>query len=100
MGYIPLKIKNIKEIRSYYGLPRSLIFGHSLAVQWLGLSAFTAVAQIQSLVGEARSPKATWHSTPHPPHKKSPISMLYWLKDGQILEAVHEDFYFQNNQFE
>ena len=26
-------------------------------VQWLGLGAFTAVAQVQSLVGELRSPK-------------------------------------------
>ena len=39
---------NIKELR----------FGNSLAVQWLGLSAFTAVAQVQSLVGELRSPQA------------------------------------------
>ena len=31
--------------------------GNSLAVQWLGLGAFTAVAQVQSLVGELRSCK-------------------------------------------
>ena len=31
--------------------------GNSLAVQWLGLGAFTARAQVQSLVGELRSRK-------------------------------------------
>ena len=30
---------------------------NSLAVQWLGLSAFTAVARVRSLVGELRSCK-------------------------------------------
>ena len=33
------------------------MLGNSLAVQWLGLSAFTAVAQVQSLAGELRSHK-------------------------------------------
>ena len=32
--------------------------GNSLAVQWLGLNAFTAGAQVQSLVGELRSCKS------------------------------------------
>ena len=31
--------------------------GNSLEVQWLGLGALTAVAQVQSLVGELRSCK-------------------------------------------
>ena len=31
--------------------------GNSLAVQWLGLGAFTAGAQVQSLAGELRSQK-------------------------------------------
>ena len=31
--------------------------GNSLEVQWLGLSAFIAVARVQSLVGELRSCK-------------------------------------------
>ena len=31
--------------------------GNSLAVQWLGLGAFIAGAQVQSLVGELRSHK-------------------------------------------
>ena len=34
-----------------------LTFRHSLAVQWLGLSAFTVVAHVQSLIGELRSHK-------------------------------------------
>ena len=34
-----------------------LQIGSSLAVQWLGLGAFTAVAQVQSLVEELRSHK-------------------------------------------
>ena len=31
------------------------IFGNSLSIQWLRLSAFTSGAHIQSLVGELRS---------------------------------------------
>ena len=31
------------------------VIGNSLAVQWLGLNAFTATARVQSLVGELRS---------------------------------------------
>ena len=34
-----------------------MVAGNSLSVQWLGLSAFTAVAQVQSLVRELRSCK-------------------------------------------
>ena len=37
---------------------------NTLTVQWLGLSAFTAVAQVQSLVGELRLRKR------HGPAKK------------------------------
>ena len=33
---------------------KSPALGNSLAVQWLGLGAFTAVTGIQSLVGELR----------------------------------------------
>ena len=33
------------------------LLGNSLAVQWLGLGAFTAGAQVQSLVGKLRSCK-------------------------------------------
>ena len=32
-------------------------WGNSLAVQWLGLRAFTALVQVQSLVGELRPRK-------------------------------------------
>ena len=31
--------------------------GNSLMAQWLGLGAFTALAQVQSLLGELRSHK-------------------------------------------
>jgi len=34
-----------------------IVTGNSLVVQWLGLTFFTAVAWIQSLVGELRSYK-------------------------------------------
>ena len=34
--------------------------GISLEVQWLGLSAFTAVAQVHSLIGELRILQALW----------------------------------------
>ena len=34
-----------------------ITIGNSLAVHWLGLSAFTAGARVQSLVGELRSRK-------------------------------------------
>ena len=36
---------------------RIKFLGNSLAVQWLGLGTFTAVAQVQSLVRELRSRK-------------------------------------------
>ena len=46
-------IKTVQE-----GLPYSQEFGrNSLVVQWLGLSAFTAVVWVQSLVRELRSCK-------------------------------------------
>ena len=35
-------------------------YGISLEVQWLGLSAFTAMAQVHSLVGELRILQALW----------------------------------------
>ena len=43
----------------------------SLAVQWLGLGAFTAVAQVQSLVGELRSCKLHGMARPKKKKKKS-----------------------------
>ena len=36
---------------------RKCFLGNSLVVQWLGLGAFTAVAQVQSLIGELKSHK-------------------------------------------
>ena len=50
---------------------QNFIPGNSLAVQWLGLSAFTAGAQVQSLMGELRSRK------PHGVAKKKKISLLF-----------------------
>ena len=38
-------------------LEDSKLFGSSLAVQWLGLSTFSAGAQVQSLVGKLKSHK-------------------------------------------
>ena len=34
---------------------KKVILGNSLMIQWLGLSAFPAVTQVQSLVRELRS---------------------------------------------
>ena len=41
-----------------------IFLGNSLVVQWLGLGAFTAMAWVQTLVGELRShfPQATQRS--------------------------------------
>ena len=44
--------------------------GNSLAVQWLGLGAFTEVARVQCLVGELRSHK------PHGVAKKKPKRII------------------------
>ena len=41
---------------------KNCIVGNSLTVQWLGLGAFTAVAQVQSLVRELRFPQVMRHS--------------------------------------
>ena len=41
----------------FYRLRKLKLRGNSLVVQWLGLSTFTAGAQVQSLVGELRSCK-------------------------------------------
>ena len=43
--------------------------GNSLAVQWLGLSTFTARAQVQTLVGELRSHKPCCAAPPTPQKK-------------------------------
>ena len=45
--------------------------GNSLAVQWLGLGAFTARAQVQSLVEELRS-----HKPPGQERKKKVVSTV------------------------
>ena len=52
--------------------------GNSLAVQWLGLTAFSAVARVQSLVRELRS-----HKTRVRPKKKPQLYMIqqshFWV---------------------
>ena len=54
-------------------------------VQWLGLGAFTAVAQVQSLVGELRSckpcgatkkKKKKFLYPPNPPDPETPPSLV------------------------
>ena len=65
---------------------------NSLVVQWLGLSAFTAGAQVQSLVRELRSRKKKSTLAPAPPHPSdslhsislvsvplSPLKILYYF---------------------
>ena len=47
-------MKNGREELGIFGYYRKLS-GNSLVVQWLGLGAFTAGAQVQSLAGELRS---------------------------------------------
>ena len=44
-------------IGKYKGDIKTADLGNSLVVQWLGLCAFTARAQVRSLVGELRSRK-------------------------------------------
>ena len=47
----------LKTLMMRLALLRRCYRGNSLAVQWLGLSAFTAGVRVQSLVGELRSCK-------------------------------------------
>ena len=58
------------------------ILGDSLADQWLGLSAFTATAWVQSLVRELRSHK--WHS-----QKKEGGDFSFALWECPSLEETH-----------
>ena len=48
---------NISDFNFVLNIFRIRKLGNSLAVRWLGLHAFTAVARVQSLVGEIRSHK-------------------------------------------
>ena len=50
---------------------RSLTGGNSLVVQWLGLGAFTVMAQVQSLVRELRSCKLCGGAKKQKPGKES-----------------------------
>ena len=56
------------------------ITGNSLAVQWLGLHAFTAGAWVQSLVRELRSPKPRGAAK----KKNTPVTLItYDSLDGK-----------------
>ena len=46
---------NLQAVICQLYLSKITILVNSLGVKWLGLSPFTAVAQVQSLVGELRS---------------------------------------------
>ena len=48
---------NLFQVFTADSVFKSQSMGNSLAVQWLGLGAFTAGAQVQSLLGELRSCK-------------------------------------------
>ena len=48
---------NLQAVICQLYLNKIIILVNSLGVKWLGLSAFTAVAQVQSPVGELRSHK-------------------------------------------
>ena len=63
--------------------PRNLFFkhttGNSLAVQWLGLSALTAGAGVQSLVRELRS---------HKPHGTAPKTKIKSKKPKHTTQVL------------
>ena len=56
-------------------------------VQWLGLSAFTAVARVQLLVRELKIPQAVWGSQKKPP--KNPKKQKT-REANEIKRAVEE----------
>ena len=70
--------------------------GSSLVVQWLGFGAFTAVAQVQSLVAELRSLKPLGASknknrkTPIIPSSGSSTSAIltFWAEYSSLLWGV------------
>ena len=57
--------------------------GNSLAVQWLGLSTFTAWAWVRSLVGELRSHKP--HSTAK---KKKKTALLPYIDLQPTINSI------------
>ena len=59
------------------------ISGNSLAVQWLGLGAFTAGVQVQSLIRELRSRKP--HHVAKKKKKKKNFSLFFILCNKRIL---------------
>ena len=69
--------------------------GNSLEVQWLGLTAFTAGAQVQSRVGGLRSPQALCGEKKK--KKKSTRNMfcVSVFLNGALFNRLFSKFYFQ-----
>ena len=65
---------NLQAVKCQLYLNETTILVNSLGVKWLGLSAFTAVAQVQSLVGELRSHKP--HSTAKKKKKSNSLKIV------------------------
>ena len=77
--FLCIIIDHLKMIMCLKNLNKNLILGNSLAVQWLGLDAFTAVARVQFLVRELRSCKRRGVS------KKNPQKLILKLINRSIV---------------
>ena len=64
--------------------------GNSLAVQWLGLHAFSALVQVQSLVGKLQSCKL--HGLTKKKKKKRSVGMSEVQSQGETNSAQQESF--------
>ena len=64
-------------------------FGNSLAVQWLGLGAFTAVTQVESLVWELRSCKPHGTAKKNPKKQKQTTNKQNKKKQSLFIHAMH-----------
>ena len=62
--------------------------GNSLAVQWLGVSTFTAGAQVQSLVGELRFPQAPGHGQKKKKKEILPFATSWMNLEGIMLSEI------------
>ena len=60
------------------------ILGNSLAVQWLGLSTFTAVARVQSVVRELRSHKLRGMATKNKTKQNKPKQFFHKNCPGDL----------------
>ena len=64
---------------------KNILTGNSLAEQWLGLSAFTSRAQVQTLVGELRSCKPC----SMPKKKKNPNQKHQLVRFAYCVHVIH-----------